>query len=40
MRSLQVVLRLRDQGIGTCRSMSGGIDQWSPEIDAAVARYF
>jgi rhodanese-related sulfurtransferase len=40
MRSLQVVEWLRRQGISDCRSMSGGIDQWSCEIDPAVGRYF
>jgi len=39
MRSLQVVSWLREQGIESCSSMQGGIDQWSREIDPAVPRY-
>jgi rhodanese-related sulfurtransferase len=39
MRSLNVVNWLRGQGIGNCRSMSGGIEQWSVEIDPSVPRY-
>ena len=39
VRSLQVVHWLREQGIENCQSMSGGIDQWSYEIDSAVPRY-
>jgi len=38
MRSLQVVNWLREQGVA-CQSMSGGIDQWSSEIDPAIPRY-
>jgi rhodanese-related sulfurtransferase len=40
MRSLQVVNWLRAQGVADCRSMAGGIDLWSLEIDPAVPRYF
>ncbi len=40
MRSLQVVDWLRKQGIPNCKSMSGGIDRWSVEIDPAVPRYY
>jgi rhodanese-related sulfurtransferase len=40
MRSLQVVQWLRQQGVAACSSMSGGIDQWSREIDPSVGRYF
>lgn len=39
MRSLQVTYWLREQGIARCQSMSGGIDQWSCEIDPSVPRY-
>ena len=39
VRSLTVVNWLRQQGVGACCSMSGGIDQWSLSIDPAVPRY-
>jgi rhodanese-related sulfurtransferase len=39
VRSLMVVNWLRNQGVDNCVSMSGGIDQWSREIDASVPRY-
>lgn len=39
MRSLMVVNWLREQGVTDCVSMSGGIDQWSAEIDSKVPRY-
>jgi rhodanese-related sulfurtransferase len=39
VRSLQVVSWLRQQGVAACRSMSGGIDRWSQEIDPTVPRY-
>lgn len=39
VRSLSVVEWLRRQGIEDCQSMSGGIDQWSREIDPKVPRY-
>jgi rhodanese-related sulfurtransferase len=39
MRSLSVVDWLRRQGVENCQSMSGGIDQWSLQIDAGVPRY-
>jgi rhodanese-related sulfurtransferase len=39
MRSLQVVNWLREQGVGHCSSMAGGIDCWSLEIDSTVPRY-
>jgi len=39
MRSMQVVTWLREQGIESCRSMAGGIDRWSLEIDPSVPRY-
>lgn len=37
-RSMDVALWLRGQGI-RARSLSGGIDRWSLEIDPAVPRY-
>jgi len=40
MRSLQVVEWLRSQGVENCRSMTGGIDRWSLEIDPSVPRYY
>jgi rhodanese-related sulfurtransferase len=40
IRSLNVVHWLREQGVGACRSMAGGIDRWSLEIDPSVPRYF
>ncbi len=39
VRSLSVVDWLRRQGVGHCRSMAGGIDLWSLQIDPAVSRY-
>ncbi len=39
VRSLSVVDWLRSQGIENCRSMAGGIDLWSAQIDPAVPRY-
>jgi len=39
MRSLQVANWLREQGVEDCRSMQGGIDRWSLEIDSTVPRY-
>jgi len=39
MRSLDVAVWLRGQGVERARSMSGGIDQWSAEIDPGVPRY-
>ena len=38
-RSLQVTAWLRQQGFANVRSLAGGIDQWSAEIDPSVARY-
>ena len=38
-RSLSVVDWLHKQGITNCRSMSGGIDLWSVQVDPAVPRY-
>jgi len=39
VRSLNVVNWLRQQGVARCRSMTGGIDRWSREIDSSVPRY-
>jgi len=39
MRSLDVVNWLRQQGISTAKSLAGGIDRWSLEIDPKVPRY-
>jgi len=39
MRSLDAANWLRSQGIGNARSMAGGIDRWSTEIDPKVPRY-
>ena len=39
MRSLDVANWLRQQGISTAKSLAGGIDRWSLEIDPKVPRY-
>lgn len=39
MRSLDAAAWLRSQGIGGARSMAGGIERWSAEIDPRVPRY-
>ncbi|MDF1852718.1 MAG: rhodanese-like domain-containing protein [Verrucomicrobiales bacterium] len=39
MRSLHATLFLRERGLSSTWSMSGGIDQWSSEIDPKVPRY-
>jgi adenylyltransferase/sulfurtransferase len=38
-RSLRVARWLRQQGFAGAQSMSGGIDQWSVEIDPSLPRY-
>ena len=38
-RSMQVTAFLRQQGFDDVRSMAGGIDLWSRDIDPAVPRY-
>jgi len=38
-RSLRVASWLRKNGFEKARSMAGGIDQWSLEIDPSVPRY-
>jgi len=39
IRSLDAAAWLREQGVRDVRSMSGGIDRWSAEIDPQVPRY-
>jgi rhodanese-related sulfurtransferase len=39
MRSMDVAVWLRGQGVRGARSLAGGIERWSAEIDAMVARY-
>jgi rhodanese-related sulfurtransferase len=39
MRSLDVANWLRHQGVKSAKSMAGGIDRWSTEIDPKVPRY-
>jgi rhodanese-related sulfurtransferase len=39
MRSLDAAAWLRSQGVTGARSMAGGIDRWSAEIDPNVPRY-
>src|ERR1700740_1156874 len=39
MRSLDVAVWLRGQGVPRAKSLAGGIDRWSTEIDASVPRY-
>ncbi len=39
IRSLDVTLWLRQQGIENVRSIAGGIDRWSREIDTSIPRY-
>ena len=39
MRSMQAAEQLRAMGYGNARSMTGGIDRWSQEIDSTVRRY-
>jgi rhodanese-related sulfurtransferase len=38
-RSLDVAAWLRAQGIESARSLAGGIDRWSIEVDPKVPRY-
>ena len=38
-RSLDVAAWLRAQGVESARSLAGGIDRWSLEIDPTVPRY-
>ena len=39
MRSLDVAVWLKKQGVESARSLSGGIEKWSAEIDPRVPRY-
>jgi rhodanese-related sulfurtransferase len=39
MRSLDAAAWLRSQGVEGARSMTGGIERWSTEIDPQVPRY-
>lgn len=39
MRSLDAAAWLRSQGVVGARSMAGGIDRWSVEVDPVVPRY-
>jgi rhodanese-related sulfurtransferase len=39
MRSMDVAVWLRGQGVQRAKSLAGGIERWSLEIDARVARY-
>jgi hypothetical protein len=34
-----VAVWLRSQGVERARSMTGGIDRWSSEVDPGVPRY-
>ena len=39
MRSMDVAVWLRGQGIEGAKSLAGGIERWSAEIDPSVPRY-
>jgi adenylyltransferase/sulfurtransferase len=39
IRSLDAAAWLRSQDVAGAKSMAGGIDRWSAEIDPGVARY-
>jgi rhodanese-related sulfurtransferase len=39
MRSMDVAVWLRGQGVAKARSLAGGIERWSLEIDPKVPRY-
>jgi rhodanese-related sulfurtransferase len=39
MRSLDAAAWLRAQGVEGAKSMTGGIERWSTEIDPSVPRY-
>ena len=38
-RSLDVAVWLRGQGIENAKSLAGGIERWSVEVDPSVPRY-
>jgi rhodanese-related sulfurtransferase len=39
IRSLDAAVWLRQQGIENAKSMAGGIERWSVEVDPSVPRY-
>jgi rhodanese-related sulfurtransferase len=39
MRSLNAATWLRSQGVDGARSLTGGIERWSTEIDPKIPRY-
>jgi rhodanese-related sulfurtransferase len=39
MRSLDVAVWLRNQGVASAKSLAGGIERWSQEIDSKIPRY-
>jgi rhodanese-related sulfurtransferase len=39
MRSLDAAVWLRQQGVESARSMAGGIERWSVDVDPQVPRY-
>ncbi|HEV2385651.1 MAG TPA: rhodanese-like domain-containing protein [Candidatus Acidoferrales bacterium] len=39
IRSVDAAAWLRQQGVEKARSMTGGIDRWSREIDPSIPRY-
>jgi rhodanese-related sulfurtransferase len=39
MRSLDAAVWLRQQGVQGAKSMAGGIEHWSVEVDSQVPRY-
>ena len=39
VRSLNVAVWMRNQGFEKAQSLSGGIDNWSREVDPTVPRY-
>lgn len=39
IRSLDAATWLRSQGVSDARSMAGGIERWSQEVDMKVPRY-
>jgi len=39
VRSLHVVVWLREHGIENCFSIEGGIDRWSREVDPSIPLY-
>ena len=39
MRSLDAAAWLRQQGVAGARSMAGGIERWSREVDPSIPRY-